>query len=333
MVLENIRVSIGSASALGLRNTKSDVAPTTCYIMTYKKGYCSANCGFCPQSRSSKTSAEKLSRINWPIFDFKTFLMKLKYLSALKKFKRICIQTLKYPQNFEDLKEIVSRIREVSDIPISIAIPPMDKDQLEHLKLIGVQRVGIALDGATEELFERVKGDGVNGPYSWSRHFDSLKEALEVFRKGNVSTHLIVGLGETTKEIITLLDKLHKMCITSALFAFTPVKGTKLANLQQPPELRFRKIQLARHLILHENKHAKDFTFNSKEDLINFNINKNRLWRVIDEEKEAFMTSGCPDCNRPFYTSRPSGPIYNYPRPLHEKEKKRIYQNLTPFVR
>ena len=27
-----------------------------------------------------------------------------------------------------------------------------------------------------------------------------------------------------------------------------------------------------------------------------------------------FITSGCPDCNRPYYNEKPGGPLYNYPR-------------------
>jgi biotin synthase-related radical SAM superfamily protein len=34
----------------------------------------------------------------------------------------------------------------------------------------------------------------------------------------------------------------------------------------------------------------------------------------------AFQTSGCKDCNRPYYNERPSGPLYNYPRPLSQEE-------------
>jgi len=35
---------------------------------------------------------------------------------------------------------------------------------------------------------------------------------------------------------------------------------------------------------------------------------------------EAFQTSGCPGCNRPYYNERPGGFIYNYPRPLSAAE-------------
>lgn len=34
----------------------------------------------------------------------------------------------------------------------------------------------------------------------------------------------------------------------------------------------------------------------------------------------AFMASGCPGCNRPYYNERPGGPLFNYPRRPSEKE-------------
>ena len=77
-MLEKIRVSIGSASVLGLDfRSKFKDLPTTCYIMTFKEGHCLANCGFCPQAKSSESSIEKLSRISWPLFPFKDFIRKL----------------------------------------------------------------------------------------------------------------------------------------------------------------------------------------------------------------------------------------------------------------
>jgi len=248
-----------------------------------------------------------------------------------KRFKRICIQTLNYLQNFQDLKEIVSQVRKRCNIPISIAIPPMGKENLESLKLLGVDRVGIALDGATPEIFEQIKGKAVKGPYNWSNHFQNLKEALTIFGEGNVTTHLIVGLGETAIAILKMIKKLHDLRIRVSLFAFMPIKGTLLENLNQPDLFNFRKIQLGRYLLVSNNRTLKDFTFNNFGEIIKFNLNEKELWHIICNS-DAFLTSGCPGCNRPYYTSRPSGPIYNYPRSILTHERDDIFKSLKNTV-
>ncbi|MFX0104185.1 MAG: radical SAM protein [Candidatus Hodarchaeota archaeon] len=332
MTIEKIRVSIGSASVLGLGSLPQfKNPPTTCYVMTFKEGHCLANCGFCPQARSSKSSIDKLSRVNWPIFLFKDFLTKLKYLPFSKRFSRICIQTLNYQENFNDLVEIITQIKIHTNTPISVAIPPMSKEKLKELQLKGVQRVGIALDGATSKVFDKIKGIDMGGPYKWEEHFQKLREALEIFSPGFVSTHIIIGLGETEREVIECIEELHNLNILISLFAFTPIKGTRFENIKQPTIQSFRKLQLGRFLIINNKKNLKDFTFNRKGEIVNINISKKDLKIVIDNT-HAFLTSGCPGCNRPYYTSKPSGPIYNYPRALLEKEKLEFYHLLNKFV-
>ena len=332
MKVEKIRVSIGSASVLGLGSmVKFKNPPTTCYIMTYKEGHCTANCGFCPQARSSKSSEEMLSRVTWPIFPFKDYLTKLKYLPLSKHFKRICIQTLNYPDNFRDLMEIITKIKQYIKIPISVAIPPMSKDRLKELKMAGAQRVGIALDGTTPGIFNKIKGDEVDGPYKWEQHFQKLLEALDIFSEGFVSTHLIIGLGETERDVIARIEELHQLRILVSLFAFTPIKGTKFENLDQPSIFNFRKLQLGRYLIVNRGKTMSDFAFNTKGDIVHFNISKKEMKDIINNT-EAFLTSGCPGCNRPFYTSKPSGPIYNFPRKLIRSENEEIYDLLNVFA-
>ncbi len=331
MTVDKIRVSIGSASVLGLDSKEFKEPPTTLYIMTYKEGHCTANCGFCPQARESSSSTDKLARIEWPVYSFKEFLTKLKYATPLKKVYRICVQTLNYPENFKELIEIVTQIRKVSNLPISVATPPLSKDKMSELKLIGVQRIGIALDGATKEIFEKVKGKEVRGPYIWEDHIKTLKDALEIFSKGSVSTHIIIGLGETEKQVIGLLLELIDMGILPGLFAFAPIKGTQFENNSPADLLSFRKIQLSRFLIINKNKRLTDFALNSKEQIVKFNINKLELENII-KDTDAFLTSGCPSCNRPYYDSRPSGPIYSYARKLMSQEKEEIHNLLQNFV-
>ena len=332
MGVENIRVSIGSASVLGLYGgTNFKDPPTKCYLMTYQQGKCVANCGFCPQARDAESSLELLSRVTWPVYNFKEVLTKLTYLPPNKRFKRICIQVLNYAENFEDIKYIVKEIRKDNVTPISIAIPPFSEDRLRELKRLGVERVGIALDGSSEQVFDAMKGVGVNGPYRWESHFKTLEIALKIFTKGKVSTHLIIGLGEKPKDVVELMKRLDEMKITVGLFAFTPIKGTKMENLEPPDLLRFRKIQLARYLIVEENRSLNDITFNLKGDIIQFKLNKAELSRII-QDTDAFLTTGCPGCNRPYYTSRPSGPIYNFPRKLTQSEIRNVYDSLINYV-
>jgi len=332
VTIEKIRLSVGSASVLDLGALPQFKNPsTTCYVMTFTEGHCIANCGFCPQARSSRSSIEKLSRVTWPIFFFKDFLTKLKYMPFSKKFKRICIQTLNYPENFDDLIEIITQIRIHTNIPISVAIPPFLKEQLKELKIKGVERVGIALDGATSEVFEKIKGSKIGGPYIWEEHFQKLNEALEIFSPGFVSTHIIIGLEETEKQVIELIEELYNLGIIVSMFAFTPIKGTKFENIPQPAILSFRKLQLGRFLIFNNKRKLKDFTFNTRGQIININISKKDLNMIINDTN-AFLTSGCPGCNRPYYTSKPSGPIYNYPRTLTEKEKVEIFELIHTFI-
>jgi biotin synthase-related radical SAM superfamily protein len=331
MEVDKIRVSIGSASVLGLyEGTHFKDPPTTCYIMTYQQGRCIANCGFCPQARDALSSLELLSRVTWPVYNFKEVLTKLNYLPPKKKFKRICIQTLNYTENFHDLVYIVSHIRKMSNIPISIAIPPFSEERLNELKHIGVERVGIALDASTKEIFNSIKGKDANGPYRWENHFKSLESALKIFSKGKVSTHLIVGLGETSKDVLELIEKLNIMTITIGLFSFTPIKGTRLENLKKPNLLKFRKIQLALYLIINEKRKLKDFTFNMDGEIVKFNLFKSDLLRII-QDTDVFLTTGCPGCNRPYYTSKPSGPIYNFPRKLTQEEINEAYNSLLEY--
>jgi biotin synthase-related radical SAM superfamily protein len=324
-----IRVSLGSAVVLGLLGGKLDAKPTTAYLMTYKSGKCNANCSFCPQARSSKSKDELLSRVCWPLFSSKRVFNKIKKASVSKNIKRVCIQALNYPNVFLNLAALVGMIKQKADVPVSVSCQPKNRQDIKLLAEAGAERISIALDAATEKLFSAIKGAGVGGPYNWHDQFKRLGEALDVFGKGNVSTHIIVGLGETEKELVDLIQKCLDMGVLTALFAFTPVRGTALENKVQPTVTSYRRIQLARYLMINNCKRNDEFIFNTGNKIISdFGLEKNALMRIIETGKP-FLTSGCPDCNRPFYNEKPSGPIYNYPRGLNASEVSLIKQQLN----
>lgn len=322
-----VRLSSGSAAALKLREERLDTKPSTIYMMTYSPQKCTANCSYCPQARESRSSTSMLSRVSWPVFHTNDVLEAIGRSSGNTQMKRICIQTLSYPGSLLDVVSIVRTIRDVCELPISVSCQPFDMQDIQQLAAAGVQRLGIPLDGATESIFDKVKGLQVGGPYRWERQFKLLEQAVVLFGKGNVSTHLIFGLGENEQEMIRIIQDCTDMSVLPALFAFTPIKGTKMENVPQPSIQEYRRIQIARFLIWHKLSRCDRMQFDDRGRLTDFGVTDVLLSRIV-KDGEVFLTSGCPDCNRPYYNERPSGPFYNYPRRLKTQDLLEIERQL-----
>jgi len=325
---EKIRVSVGSAIVLGLLKGKLDAPPTTIYMLTYREGKCQANCGFCPQARTSTSRADMLARVSWPPFPTKQVIEKTASSTEKGTVKRVCIQALNYPTVHKDLTHLTKLIRSTSNVSISLSCPPFTKAQFKELAEAGADRISIALDAATEQLFNKIKGTETQSPYQWKQQHQALKEAVEIFGKSQVYTHLIVGLGETEKQIIKTIQQCTDQGIMPSLFAFTPIAGTTLENTPQPPIETYRRVQLARHLIIQKKARFENMKFDAKQQVIDFGISKPQLHHIIQEGKP-FYTSGCPECNRPYYNERPSGPIYNFPRQPSADEINEITRQLS----
>lgn len=323
---QKIRVSIGSAAVLDLITCKLDVFPKTAHLMTYYSGRCTANCSFCPQARNSSSKSFLLSRVSWPDFPTQKVMANIKKTYLKRVIHRVCIQALNYSKVFNHLTSLVRLMRKYSKIPISISCQPQNDKDLILLANAGVDRIGIPIDAATKSLFNDIKGKNVDGPYKWENQFSKLTKAVRIFGKGKVSTHLIVGLGESEQDILNIVQTLFDLGVISALFAFTPIRGTKLESRNQPSIKSYRKIQFAKYLIENRLVRFEEMSFNNNQ-LIDYGI-KNSIIREIIETGDPFLTSGCPNCNRPFYNEKPSGPLFNFPHVLNSFEITKIKQLL-----
>jgi biotin synthase len=102
------------------------------------------------------------------------------------------------------------------------------------------------------------------------------------------------------------------MGVYPGLFAFTPITGTALESSVAPLLDHYRRIQLARYLVVQEKTRYDNMRFDSNGRIIDFGVSKDALHQVI-MIGIPFVTSGCPSCNRPYYNEKPGGPLYNYP--------------------
>jgi biotin synthase len=314
-LVETVRLSIGTAIQMGLESRDQDPNFTTAFIMTYREGRCDANCAFCPQAQDSTSPSDRLSRLSWPEFSLDHVI---ENLSTRKQFRRICIQTLCYTEVVDDVEQIVASLREVSKLPISVAIHPISKDDMVRLKDVGVSNIGIALDASTEELFEEIKGERRSSPYRWKKHIGGLNDALDVFGQGRVTTHLIIGLGETEIEAVDFIMKMYETGINVGLFALTSIKGTSF-EYKEPPDLStYRRIQTVRHLVS-RGLLTREQVNESEDGRVTLTIDEGDLRQVL-LSGEAFQVTGCKGCNRPYYNERPRGPMYNFPSRLTEEQ-------------
>ena len=314
-LVKEVRVAFGTGVVLGLWRGQLLETPTTAHFLTYYDGRCSANCKFCPQARESTADLKMLSRVVWPKFGLEKVLAALSRNS--KEFQRVCIQAVNFPKAMDVVCELVSCVKNVCKLPVTVSCQPLTSEDMNRLVDVGVERICVALDVANQEIFSRVKGN----EYSWEGHLKTLEKAKTVFG-GKVSTHLIVGLGESEEDMIRTIQLLHDRGITIGLFAFTPVAGIQLSGKSSPDLASYRKIQLARFLIVKNLSNADRMKFENGQ-LISFGIGQDLLNRTI-ESGEPFSTSGCPGCNRPFYNESPRGPIYNYPRKPKRNDIKEI---------
>jgi lipoyl synthase len=315
--MDRIRLSLGSAVVLGLRETRMEVAPTTLYAILGE--HCLGACQFCAQARDSVADPKFLSRVAWPEFALDEVLKRLPDATG---FHRICLQTLLDPGVPQRMLDIVHRLHTISELPISVCMNPTAPGWLTQLKDAGVDRVGIGLDCATEETFAVIKPG-----FSWERYHAFLDEIVEVFGTGSV--HLIVGLGESDEDLVRRIQDAHDRHCTVALFAFTPVRGAKL-DLPAPDLGRYRAIQLARALIIGGHAHIEDMVF-IQGRLRAIHSDPGVIERLL-ALGIPFRTSGCPSCNRPNYNERPGGAMYNYAAPLTEDERTQARQELATYL-
>jgi biotin synthase-related radical SAM superfamily protein len=314
----DIRLSLGSATSLGLCRMRMDTPPTTLYTMVGDK--CLGACTFCAQARDSQADRKFLSRVIWPPYDIQEVISRL---GDNDNIHRICIQTLHDAELHAKLPQVVEQLRVKWNKPISVCMNPVNKEYLHTLKQTGVERVGTGLDCATPEIFHRIKPG-----FSWERYQTFIADTMEIFERGSV--HLIVGLGDSDEEIIQAFQRYTNLNCSIGLFAFTPIRGTKLTN-PAPSINRYRALQLARYLISSKKVNIETMEFHN-EQLIAIHAPISIIEQALASGMP-FRTSGCPDCNRPNYNERPGGLMYNFAEPLTKEQHEQSVNELFQYVR
>jgi len=328
---EVIQTSLAAAMTLCLkRGMFYRNAKLSCLnlLMTYQEG-CQGRCSYCglEQKRSEVTKGTTFIRVAWPTYSFELILEKAKQHQT--SLKRICLSMITHKRAMVDSLTLVARLHREINLPISVLCAPTlihKTEDLQKFKDAGADQLGVSIDAATPDIFRKYRGKDVHGPHQWDHYWDILRKGVAVFGRGHVSVHLIVGLGESEEEMVKAFQQVYDIGAVVHLFSFYPEPGSAMAE-DKPPSLgHYRRMQLARYLIMKGLASAKGIRFNSSNQVNDFGMDV----EPYVSSGQPFRTSGCPGhdgetaCNRPYGNERPGITLANYPFAPNSQDVEQI---------
>ena len=332
---EYVQMSTAAAITLGLiPGQMHRTACTHCLnlLVTYPEG-CRANCAYCGLARHREEARDyadrNFIRVDWPAVRYDEVIERVKAGEDRGQFQRMCISMITHPNSDEDTFVLLEKwVREVPHIPVSILSNPttMEKEDLIRLKAMGADIFTVALDAVTPEIFERTRGRGVDSPHKWEKYWQAIEWAAEVFGPEKFGAHLICGMGETEREILTVAQRIKDMGGHNHMFAFFPERGSLMEDWPPVDRAQWRRVQLARFIIDYAGGRIDDMQFDEAGRVVDFGLPEDELEALIRSGKP-FRTSGCPGkddeevsaCNRPYGDSSPTD-IRSFPFALNRRD-------------
>ncbi|QIP16503.1 MSMEG_0568 family radical SAM protein [Spirosoma aureum] len=139
------------------------------------------------------------------------------------------------------LCESVRAIKASVDIPIQVQCePPADFIWFERLKEAGADALGMHLEAVEEDVRQRIMPG--KAEVSVSYYMDAFKAAVAVFGRGQVSTYLLAGLGDSEEALISISRELVDIGVYPFVVPFVPVSGTPLENHPAPDHAFMQRV-------------------------------------------------------------------------------------------
>jgi biotin synthase len=288
-------------------------------LLNYEDG-CHSGCSYCGLARSRPGCYEDKSfiRVEWPLVRTDDLVEQMvRYEPFLS---RLCISMVTHGRAWLDTREITRQIAARVRTPLSVLVAPptLRRGRLVELRSLGVDMIGIGLDAVTEDLFQAHRGEVRGSGLKWENYWRVLGEAREVFGPWKVNVHTVVGLGEDDSDLVSLITKLRDEQIFSYLFCFNPEPGSRMADAPKPSLRRWRRLQLARHLITTQGLCPEHFVFGANGEISALKAPPGAIEQAL-ADGVAFLTNGCPGekgepgCTRPYGSYRPAEPFFDYP--------------------
>ncbi|OZI62446.1 MSMEG_0568 family radical SAM protein [Bordetella genomosp. 11] len=139
------------------------------------------------------------------------------------------------------LCESAFAIKAAVDLPIQGQCEPPDDDKwFVRMRQSGVDALGMHLEAVTPEVRARIMPGKATVPVE--RYLSAFEAAVGVFGRGQVSTYILAGLGDTPQAILQMCEKLVGLGVYPFVVPFVPISGTPLEDHPAPAPAFMREI-------------------------------------------------------------------------------------------
>lgn len=148
--------------------------------------------------------------------------------------------------NFTDrgakvLCESAAAVKAAVDLPLQAQCePPDDPAWFGRLRAAGVDSLGMHLEAVTPGVRARIMPGKASVPVA--QYLSAFESAVAVFGRGQVSTYILAGLGDTQEAILTLAERLVALGVYPFVVPFVPIGGTPLEHHPAPDPAFMRGI-------------------------------------------------------------------------------------------
>jgi radical SAM protein (TIGR04043 family) len=131
------------------------------------------------------------------------------------------------------LAESAVAIKAAVDLPIQGQCEPPDDDTwFFRMRDAGIDSLGMHLEAVTPAVREKIMPG--KAQVSVSRYFDAFAAAVEVFGRGQVSSYILAGLGDSAEGILDAGKKMIALGVYPFVVPFVPISGTPLESHPAP---------------------------------------------------------------------------------------------------
>jgi len=132
-------------------------------------------------------------------------------------------------------------IKAAVNLPIQAQCEPPDDDAwFQRMKDAGIDTLGMHLEAVTPEVRARIMPGKASVPLS--RYFSAFEAAVVVFGRGQVSTYILAGLGDTREAILDTSQRLLDLGVYPFVVPFVPISGTPLEGHPAPDPAFMRSV-------------------------------------------------------------------------------------------